>query len=153
MSWLTNKQICRKVNLNANAKTRHAFYGVFSITKLPKSIPYYPIFIVVNTDTHNLSGLHWKTIFIDKNKSGEVFDSLSQPTSNILRRWLNRFTRKWKRNPKVYQHANSATCGAFTLYFILNRFNHPSLKSLTNTLSHSINTNETRVREFYSKLK
>lgn len=153
MSWLSDQEIAEKVKENGNEIIRKAFYGLYPIDELPKSIPHLPIFLVVNTHTHNLQGQHWKAIYIDEKRRGEIFDSLAQPTSNLLNRWMNRFTRKWTTNRKVYQHANSTTCGAYTLYFILKRLNYPSLDSFTQTFSHSRNVNERCIRRFYESLK
>lgn len=153
MSWLSNKQLCEKIRKNANKKTRDAFHGVYPLDELPKSIPHLPIFIIVNTQSHNLEGEHWKTIFIDEKRRGEVFDSLAQPMNAKLIQWINQFTYRWKRNHKVYQHAKSATCGAFALYFILNRLNYDSLNSFVHSFSPSINVNERRVCQFYKALK
>ena len=153
MSWLTDRQLRRKVESNANEKTKEAFYGVCPLDGLPRRIPHLPVFIIVNTQTHNLSGEHWKTIFIDKNRDGEVFDSLGQPMNAMLISFMNRFTRRWKRNHKVYQHKNSATCGAFALYYILRRLDCPSLKCVTQAFSSSLNANEKIVERFYKSLK
>ena len=153
MSWLSDKDLCGKVEKNANDKTREAFYGVCPLDELPQFISHLPIFIIVNTQTHNLSGEHWKSIFIDKNRHGEVFDSLAQPMNDMLVRWMNRFTQRWTRNRKVYQHAKSATCGAYALYYILKRLDYPSMKSLTQSFSSSLNDNECLVQKFYKKLK
>jgi ribosomal protein S17E len=153
MSWLSNKQISLKVRKNGDEIIRKAFYGVYPIDELPEFIPHLPIFIVVNTQTHNLEGEHWKTIFIDAKRCGEVFDSLAQPMNDLLIRWMNRFTRKWKTNHKVYQHSKSTQCGAFALYFILKRMNYSSLNTFTQTFSPSFPTNESLVRDFYEKLK
>ena len=152
MSWLSDKDIAEKVRKNADVKTEHAFLGIYPIDELPDSVPYLPIFIVVNTHTHNLEGEHWKTIFIDKNRYGEVFDSLAQPMNDLLMRWMNRFTRRWTRNHKVFQHARS-TCGAFALYYILRRLNYPSLDRFTQSFSRFVNANERLVRSFYEELK
>ena len=129
MSWLSDKQLYKKVEKNADEKTREAFYGVYPLDELPKFIPHLPLFIIVNTQTHNLSGEHWKTVFIDKNRDGEVFDSLAQPMNAMLMSWMDRFTRRWKRNRKVYQHFESSSCGAFALYYVLNRLNYTSMNS------------------------
>lgn len=153
MSWLSDEKISEKVRKNGVMKVRNAFYGLYPIDELPEFIPFLPIFIVVNTHTHNLAGEHWKTIFINENRYGEVFDSLAQPMSDLLVRWMNRFTRRWKTNYKVYQHASSTTCGAFALYYILKRLDYPSLKSFTQTFTRSMNKNECLVRSFYEKLK
>ena len=153
MSWLSDEQLCQKVEKNANTMTREAFYGVCPLDELPQFVSYLPIFIIVNTQTHNLSGEHWKTIFIDKNRDGEIFDSLAQPMNAMLVKWMNRFTRRWKRNRKVYQHPNSTTCGAFALYYILKRLVYSSMNSLTQAFSSSLSANENVVQKFYKELK
>lgn len=153
MSWLSDNDIVEKVRKNADTKASIAFFNVYPIDKLPDFVPYLPIFIVVNTHTHNLQGEHWKTIFINENRYGEVFDSLAQPMNDLLIRWMNRFTRRWKTNRKVYQHPKSTTCGAFALYYVLTRLDYPSLDAFTQSFSASINDNECLVRSFYEKLK
>jgi len=154
MSWLSDKQITNKVRRNGNLKCREAFYGVYPSDKLPKFIPHLTVFLVVNTQTSNLKGEHWKTIFIDKKRRGEVFDSLAQPMSTMLIGWMNRFTRSWKKNRKRYQHEKSTTCGAFALYYILKRLNFSSLDSFTSkSFSSSLTANERLVCKFYKALK
>lgn len=154
MSWLSNKQIANKVRRNGSVKCKDAFYGVYALDNLPQFIPHYPIFLVVNTHTSNLEGEHWKTIFIDKKRRGEVFDSLAQPMSAMLIHWLNRFTRSWKKNRKRYQCEKSTTCGAFALYYILKRLDFSSLESFTTkSFSSSPSSNERLVRKFYKALK
>ena len=153
MSWLSDEQLCKKVEKNANTKTCEAFYGVCPLDELPSFVSHYPIFIIVNTQSHNLAGEHWKCIFIDKHRNGELFDSLAEPPNVVLIQWMNRFTRKWKRNRKVYQRKDSTTCGAFVLYYILNRLDFSSLNSFSQCFTPSMNRNECLVRQFYSKLK
>jgi hypothetical protein len=153
MSWLSDAQISEKVRENGDVKTREAFYGVYPIDELPKFIPHVPIFLVVNTHTHNLEGEHWKTIFINKDRWGEVFDSLAQPMNDLLIRWMNRFTYRWKTNHKIYQHARSTTCGAFALYYILKRLDSPSWNSFLQSFTRSLHDNECFVRSFYKELK
>ena len=153
MSWLSDVKICEKVERNGDEKIQKAFYGVCPLDELPRFIPHLPIFIVVNTQTHNLEGDHWKTIFIDKNRNGEIFDSLAQPLNAMLITWMNRFTRRWKRNYKIYQHPNTTTCGAFALFYIFKRLNCASLNAFTHFLSPSLYANESLVRHFYKTLK
>ena len=153
MSWLNDKQLREKIRKNANKETRKAFLGVYPLDELPNSIPHLPIFIIVNTQSHNLEGEHWKTIFIDEKRRGEIFDSLALPMNVKLIQWINQFTYRWKRNHKVCQHAKSATCGAFALYFIFNRLNYDSLNNFVQSFSHSMNVNERRVYQFYKVLK
>ena len=153
MSWLSNRQLINKVRKNGTEATKKSFLGVYAIDKLPKFIPHLPMLLIVNTHSHNLGGEHWKAIFIDKNRNGEVFDSLAQPTSNILIRWMNRFTRKWRTNSKSYQHDKSSTCGAYSLYYVLSRLALPSLDAFCRSFSPALHVNERNIRSFYRRLK
>ena len=153
MSWLSGKKLSDKVKRNASSKVKDAFHGVFPIDELPSFLPHVPIFIIVNTQSHNLQGQHWKTIYINAKREGEIFDSLAQPPSELLVRWMNRFTRRWTTNRKIYQKDTTTTCGAFALYYILKRLDYPSLDDFTHTFSHSLYCNEQIVRSFYKELK
>ena len=79
MRWLSGKKLSDKVKRNARPKVKHAFHGVFPIDELPSFLPHVPIFIIVNTQSHNLQGQHWKTIYINAKHEGEIFDSLAEP--------------------------------------------------------------------------
>lgn len=153
MSWLSGATLVKKVKANADTETRHAFHGVFSIDNLPEFIPSRPFLIIINTQTHNLPGEHWKAILIDADKNGELFDSLALPASNILIQWLNRFTVKWKTNNRSFQNPLSATCGAFVLYFVLNRLHMKNFDSITAAFTLYPHTNERFVKHFYRSLK
>ena len=153
MSWLTNEIIKRKIKLNANDDTRKAFLGVYPIDSLPSAVTVYPCFLVVNTQSHNLPGEHWIAIFVDKQKRGEIFDSLALPPSLLLMRWMNRFCRTWKRNLLSYQHPLSATCGSFVLYFILHRLSVSYLKNITNSFTRDLHVNDEIVVSFFNTLK
>ena len=153
MSWLSNKRLKSKIGKNAGSKTLNAFHGVYSIDNLPDFIPCRPYLIIVNTHTHNLPGEHWLCIHIDEDKNGELFDSLALPVSDFLIRWLNRFTWKWRRNVRSFQHSLSPTCGSFVLYFILNRLHVKDFESITAVFSRSLSVNERFVANFYLALK
>ena len=153
MSLLDGQTIIDKIRLNADEKTLHAFYDVRSIDDLPDSIPYYPIFIIINTHTKNLPGEHWKVIFIDKFRNGEIFDSLAIPVNLYVSRWMNKFTRKWRRNLFAYQHPLSTTCGAFAIYYVMHRLNVTDQDAFLKTLSANAFANELKVTNFYLSLK
>ena len=153
MSWLSDHVLMRKIKLNGSKRLKSAFYGVYPMDKLPKFIPHLPIVLIVNTDSHNLSGEHRKAVFINKDRCGEVFDSLAEPMNTLLIQWLNHFSRKWKTNRKRYQLLRSSTCGAFCLYYIFKRFELPSLNSVTSTFTKSPSHNERKVLSFYKRLK
>lgn len=146
MSWLSGQEIEDAIYKYADVPTREAFEGVYSINKLPFAIPHYPFFMIVNTQAHNLPGAHWITVFIDKNRRGEIFDSLALPLQQSLMRWMNQFTHTMTRNRLTFQHPLSDTCGAFAVYFVMHRLHSPV------TFSSSIYVNEKLVRDFYYKM-
>ena len=147
MSWLSGQEIEDAIYRHADKATREAFHGVYSIDQLPFAVPHYPFFMIVNTQAHNLPGAHWVSVFIDKNRRGEVFDSLALPIHKVLLRWLNQFTRSVIRNHLTYQHFLSDSCGAFVIYFVFHR-----LQSNV-TFSPSLYDNEHKVRCFYHSLQ
>ena len=150
MSWLSGREMTDKIKRYGDTATRDAFHGVYSIDNLPFAVPRHPFFMIVNTQARNLPGEHWKTIFIDKNKRGEVFDSLAVPLNNILIRWLNRFTRSYTVNRIAYQHPLSTTCGGFAVFYVLNRLSDPNCVT---TMFDSIPyENDERVRAYYAIL-
>lgn len=153
MSWLTSKTIVDKVRKNADKETLIAFYGVCAIDNLPDYIHTRPFLMIINTHTHNLPGEHWLAILIDADRNGELFDSLSLPVSNVLIQWLNRFTIRWKKNERAIQHVLSSSCGAFVLYFILNRLHVKNFETLMDSFSTTMYDNEIFVKKFYRSLK
>lgn len=153
MSWLSGDAIKKKVWHNADEATWRAFDNVYSVDTLPSSVTHYPIFIVLNTHPHNLSGQHWKVIFIHKDRRGELFDSLALPPNIPTQQWLRKHTRQWKRNERAFQHPHSTTCGAFVLYFILNRLRVRRFKSITQKFSRNLHSNEKMICKFYNDLK
>ena len=153
MSWLDNHDIVDKILYNTDDKTWKAFDDIYPIDMLPNAIHHYPIFIVINTHTKNLPGQHWKAIYIKKDKAAEVFDSFALPLNTFTENWLNKFTRKWKCNTQAYQHPSSALCGAYVLYFILNRQKYSDYKSFLKTFSTDANVNDRMIDEFYKSLQ
>jgi len=151
MSWLSGKEMEKKIKQHADEATLNAFHGVFAMDNLPFAVPHYPFFMIINTQAHNLAGEHWKTVFIDKNRRGEVFDSLALPLSNTLIRWLNRFTRTFTVNHLAYQHPMSATCGAFAVFYVLYRLNNS--ECVTTMFNASPYENVRRMLTFYRSLQ
>ena len=153
MSWLSSDSIQQKIQYNADEATWAAFDDVYPLDELPTTVPHYPAFIVLNTHPHNLKGEHWKVIFIRKDKGGELFDSLALPPNIPTQQWLRKHTRQWKTNARAFQHPLSTSCGAFVLYFILNRLRVRRFESITQKFSSNPHVNEKLVRNFYNALK
>ena len=153
MSWLTNLQMQRLILKYADDDTKKAFIGVYAIDTLPKSIPHLPVLLIVNTHTRNLPGQHWKSIYITKERIGEVFDSLGGPVSTLLMKWLNTFTRKWSSNTFVVQHPLSPTCGAFAVYYVLTRLKKRNMKEFLRIFSHDLHKNSIMMKTFVKDLR
>lgn len=89
------------------------YIGVFSLDRLPASLPINAKFIV-NTHTHNLPGQHW--LAVDGNS---VFDPFGVFYPKSLLSYLYRKKNtKLTFNHKLYQSPTSDVCGQFCLYFI-----------------------------------
>jgi hypothetical protein len=151
IKWLTTLDLENYIEKFSDDKTRDSFLGVFPINRLPQRLPYLPALLIVNTDTSNLPGQHWKAIYISKKREGEVFDSLATPVGLILQHWMNLFTRKWTASTLTLQNPLSPSCGAYVLYFVMNRLKHSSLKSCITKFSSNVFENEIFIEEFYKK--
>ena len=134
-------------------ETLHAFRGIYPRDTLPSGPIRPPVFLILNTDTHNLPGKHWKVIFIDHEYNGEVFDSLALPLSDHVIRFMNIWSRKWSTNTQAYQHPFSAQCGIYVLYFILQRLHVPSMSALCQLFTSDLFHNERMMHNFYRYLK
>lgn len=151
MSWLTERQLLRCVKRNADAATLQAFQGIFAIDKLPQAVTHYPCFIIINTQAYNTPGEHWIAAFIGKNRRGEVFDSLAMPIPNLLMRWMNTYAFSFRQNHLQYQHPLSGRCGAYVLFYVLNRLQNP--QCIRKYFGSSLHDNERHVSHFYRLLK
>ena len=155
VKWLTSKQLNKVIHDNGTPLIKASFLGVFAINTLPREIPPLPVLLIVNNDTSNLPGRHWKAVFISCERHGEVYDSLVTPISIALEHWMNRFTLKWTCSTKTVQYPLSPSCGAYVLHYILHRIGEPSLSKYTERyFVPDLHINELLIRHFmYNKLK
>ena len=151
IKWLTTLDLEEFVSKFSDAKTSNAFLGVFPINRLPQNFSHLPVLFIINTNTSNLPGQHWKAIYVSNKREGEVFDSLATPVELTLLHWMNAFTRKWIVSTLILQNPLSPTCGAYVLYFVMTRLRHTSLKSCVAIFSFDVFENDKRVELFYKK--
>lgn len=149
IKWLTTLDLQNFINTFGSAKTRAAFLGVFSLNHLPRSVPRLPALFIINTNTNNLPGEHWKAIYVSNKREGEVFDSLAMPVELILQHWMNLFTRKWIASTLTLQNPLAPSCGAYVLYFVMTRLQHASLKTFLANFSSNVIKNDKYVEQFY----
>ena len=110
-------------------KSSPYFIGVYSRDQLPpppQQQCQLPVTLIVNTDTSNLDGVHWVTIFINKCRRGEYFDSFAQYPPNQIAIWLNRYTINWNcilqpSHQQAIQHPFTNVCGSYAVYFARQR--------------------------------
>ena len=149
MKWLTTIDMQYFINKYADKNTKKAFLGIFPIDHLPEIITdQLPILLIINTNTCNLPGQHWKAIFVSKQCIGEVFDSLATPISLSLQYWLNKHTKRWTVSKLTLQNPLSPTCGGYVLYYIMRRLKKKSLNLCLAPFSNNVFANDTIVENF-----
>ena len=153
VDWLTGEEIENYIAKNGNASTKAAFLGTFAANTLPRQNFQLPALLIVNSDTANLPGRHWRAVYITIEHYGEIFDSLAAPINILLEKWINSVTVRWQITTKYIQHPLSPSCGAFVLHFILNRLTAKSLDNYMQQFSSALQENERKVRHFVQKLK
>ena len=153
MSWLSGKELNNLIQRNGDKSTKQAFLGVFAMDNLPEQIPHLPILLIINTQTSNLPGEHWKAVYISEDKYGEVFDSFALPVSIRLLQWMNTFSWKWIRSSLTVQSPLSALCGVYTLYYVLTRLHIRNMRSLQQYFSKDLRKNDRLMTTFYKTLK
>ena len=155
VNWLTGVDLDGLITRNADAATRAAFIGVYAVDTLPVRLPNLPALLIVNSDTSNLDGQHWRAIHVDCNRRGEIFDSLAVPISPLLEAWINRVTDKWTWSESAIQNPFIPSCGAFVLHFILHRLRATDLLNYRRTYYTDVISldNEIFIRRFVRTLK
>ena len=147
--WLTTLDLETFIANNANEATKTAFLGVFSINTLPRQIPHLPVLLIMNTNTSNLPGQHWKAIYISKRRVGEVFDSLAMPVNLQVEQWMNTFCKRWAISTLTLQDPFSPTCGAYVLYYIMYRLQHDSMNSWLAPFTNNVLINDMFITKFF----
>ena len=149
--WLTTLDLENFIDKYADEETKQAFLGAFPLDCLPQRISptQLPVLFIVNTNSSNLPGQHWKAVYVSKQRIGEVFDSLAVPVSLKLQQWLNEFTRKWSPSRLTLQNPLAATCGGYVLYYVMCRLHFKSINSCLSPFTSNVFTNDDYVEEFF----
>lgn len=152
VKWLTTLDLENFVFNYADVDTKTAFLGVFPINYLPRRLLHLPALLIINTNTDNLPGQHWKAIYVSTNRIGEVFDSLATPISLQLEQWMNEFTLKWTLSKMTLQNPLSPSCGGYVLYYVLNRLKHNSMKSCMAPFTNNVLVNDAIAEDFFQQM-
>ena len=151
VKWLSTLDLENFVDKFADEKTKVAFLGVFPINCLPRNISRLPVLFIVNTNSANLPGQHWKAVYVSENRIGEIFDSLATIVSLRLEQWMNCFTKRWTLSKYTLQNPLSPTCGGYVLYYIMTRLKHKSMNSCISVFKNDIVYNDIFVERFFNE--
>ena len=152
MSLLADNELVRKMKKCGNQYSKQLFIGVFPRDALPKGIVIYPCSLIINTDTKNLPGKHWVSIYISSYKEGEYFDSFGREPSQDIALWLNKFTIKWKKvNSAILQNPLSTSCGQFVLFYVNERPLVRSHSHIVKQFHADTFSNEQLVKHYYQQ--
>ena len=99
------------------------FGGVLTLTEInnwPEPDSRLPVAHVINTETKKDGpGEHWVSLYIDRDRSCEYFDSYGTAPLEPVYKWLQardltpvRYNKKWLQSPKA------KICGAYCLFFL-----------------------------------
>lgn len=152
VKWLTTLDLENFIQTYSDEHTKAAFLGIFPINHLPQKIFRFPILFILNTNTSNLPGQHWKAVYVSTSHVGEVFDSLATPISLQLEQWMNTFTRKWTVSKITLQNPLSPSCGGYVLYYVLTRLKHNSMKSCMAVFTDNVLLNDAIVENFFQRM-
>ena len=131
------------------------FTGIYSIDTCPKKIPLNH-FLICNTDISSGSGLHWFTLFRFSREDLECFDSLgvTEHKLEVLKALKFNGVTDITFNVTQVQGNESAACGQFCLYFLVERLCNLdfSFHELLNEIFfNDVKKNEEEVQKFLSE--
>jgi hypothetical protein len=95
------------------------YIGTFSRDTLPQNISKGHKILIANTDTSYEPGEHWVCISLNKNKSGEYFDSYGLPPlhQEFIDFLNNNCPNGWGYSPVHLQCSTCITCGHYCVVF------------------------------------
>lgn len=134
--------------------TKSTFQGVFPSDRLPMHVERYPAALVANVDGHDRPGSHWCAFYIDDEQHGEFFDSYGQKPEEYcssFKTFLDNNCKQWTYNSQQMQSLGSNVCGHYCLYFIVNRCQSVSLKTIVSRFTENYNNNDRYVYHFILK--
>jgi hypothetical protein len=105
----------------ADRTTRTVFQGLGASDFLPSRIRY-PSAHIFNTDKQSGPGIHWVSVYFDKDGNAEFFDSFGlDPGVYGFSGFLRRHSRSFSYNHIQLQSLHSITCGYFCIFFLFHR--------------------------------
>jgi hypothetical protein len=137
--------------INKLLKNSKRFIGAYPRDMIPHNIKERPAGIIVNTDTSEKPGEHWIAIIIEKNGSGEYFDSYGlPPLHDDLHLYLNKMCPLgWGYNPITLQCLTCITCGHYCVFYVKLRLLGYSYCDIISLFSpNDLSYNENIIKKF-----
>lgn len=105
--------------INYILKNVKNFKGTYCRDQLP-IMPKKPFSLVINTDPCSEPGEHWVAIIVNKDKTGEYFDSFGLPPlhKDLWEYMENQCPSGWIFNQFTFQSLGSDTCGNYCILYI-----------------------------------
>jgi hypothetical protein len=127
---------------------KDTFYGVYPCDQLPK-ITRLPALLVVNTDPAHRGGQHWIAMYINVDRTGELFDSLAEtPPKKEFLEYMNNNCDRWTSSVKQLQSAVSSFCGNYVVVYSILRLRGLSLRNIEKQFSSDTGLNDYIVHRY-----
>ena len=95
------------------------FFGVYAINRLPFVLLSKPGAIIINLDASYNPGSHWVCVYLSGAGEGYYFDSFGRPPPALIQSFIERNSRSWTWNHRIYQAEDSTYCGYYCILFAL----------------------------------
>jgi hypothetical protein len=141
--------------INSLLKNIDGFVGTYPRDMIPLNIKHRPSTMIVNTHTSDKPGEHWVSIVLNKDGSGEYFDSYGlPPLHDNLHRYLNKMCPLgWGYNPITLQCLSCITCGHYCVLYVKLRTFQYSYCDFISLFSKNLSKNEEIIRKYVPLLR
>ena len=130
-----------------------SFAGCFACDELESlSLCFFPIYLIVNTDTREKSGKHWVTIRVSKSHV-ELFDSLGLLHNNRLPTEILAFIQRFSISRtfifnEPLQPRNSVLCGFYCIFYIFVR-QYCTFNIIQSFFVTDLSQNDLKIKSFF----
>ena len=132
--------------------TKHHVGNVCAVDQLSSSpLQNLPRIFIVNTDTHDLAGKHWVSMYVPCVGPIEFFDSLGKHPrfySPLFEKFIYSHSNEFIYNRTSLQSNFSTTCGHFCLFYAIHRCRGMSMHAIISKLSNHKILNDKIVLDF-----
>lgn len=133
-------------------QTNHVFKGVFACDMLPKKVSL-PAAFIINLSPISEPGIHWVSLYIDENGSGEYFDSYGlKPTNKCILHFIKFHCKICSYNKRQLQHINSIMCGLYSASYIVHKLMKKSLQDFCKMFGKNTYINDIVIEKIFCYL-